>query len=266
MTLLHRALPLTLLLAGAASAAQLGSTTALARTGICTVFDCKGLTTTKLNDRVTYVGAPGGGAFAYLVGGRLRLMGWYGFPQGDSPLYPSWDKVNRFALLATGRPVPTALKNHITATGWDGTKGINVDSFKGKTFLSGTAIFGGVPGSGPNARYTAFYVAEAAYARELSTLINRQEPAVAIAAAERFFKTFNLTPKAGGCQLSSSIGRKNQFTEAQQDRWYDTLVALGFNPTGCCGAPPTFHLPGLSGSFLYIDPYHNETDVCVGTG
>lgn len=266
MTLFHRILPLALLLCGAASGAQLGSTTPLAKTGICTVFDCKGMITTKLNDRVTYVGTPGGGAFAYLVGGRLRMMGWYGYPQGESPLYPSWDKVSRLALLATGRPAPATLRNYVTATGYDGSRGIDVNSFRGRSFPSGTAVFGGVPGSGPNARYTAFYVAETDYARELSSLINRQEPAGAIAAADRFFKTFNLTPRPGSCELSSSIGRKTQVSEAQKERWYVHLRSLGFNVTGCCGSPPTFHLPGLSGSYLYIDPYHNETDVCVGTG
>lgn len=265
MTLLHRALCLTLLLSGAASGSQLGSTTSLAKTGICTVFECQGMVTTKLNNRVTYVGTPGGGAFAYLVGGRLRLMGWYGYPQGDSPLYPSWNKVNRFALLATGRPAPIALKSHITATGYDGSKGINVNSFKGRSFPSGAAVFGGVTGSGANARYTAFYVAETNYARELSSLINRQEPATAIAAADRFFKTFNLTPKPGRCQYSSSIGRVNQFSEAQANRWYAHLKSLGFNTTGCCGAPATFHLPGLSGSYIYIEN-RSEIDVCVGTG
>lgn len=263
---MKRVLSLFLLTSGLASAAQLGSATSLAQTGICAVLECKGMTTTKLNDRVTYAGTPGGGAFAYLVGGRIRMLGWYGYPQGESPLYPSWDKVNRLAVIATGRPAPTALKTYVTATGWDGTKGINVQAFKGKTFASGTAVFGGVPGNGPNARYTAFYVAEAAYARELSALINRSEPYVAIAAAEAFMKTFGLTPKPGSCQQSSSIGRKNQFTEAQQQRWFAYFDARGFNRTGCCGAPPTFHLPGNSGSLVYIDVWHNETDVCVGTG
>lgn len=262
---MKRALTLLLMLSGMASAAQLGTATPLSNTGICSVFDCQGLTTTKLNNRVTYVGAPRGGAFAYLVGGRIRLMGWYGYPQGESPPYPSWDKVNRLSVIATGRPAPTVLKAYITAEGWEG-RGINVAAFKGKIFPSGTAVFGGAPGDGPNARYTAFYVAEAAYARELAALINRQEPYVAIAAAEAFMKSFGLTPKAGSCQQASSIGRKSQFSEAQQDRWYAYFRARGFNATGCCGAPPTFHLPGLSGSSVFVDVWHNETDVCIGTG
>lgn len=257
---------LVLMLIGTASAAQLGTATPLASTGICGVLECKGMITAKLNNRVTYVGTPGGGAFAYLVGGRIRMMGWYGYPQGDSPPYPSWEKVNRLAVIATGRGAPTVLKNHMTATGWDGTKGINVDAFKGATFRSGNFIFGGVPGGGPDALYTAFYVAEASYARELSALINRNEPYTAIAAAESFMKTFGLVPKPGNCQQASSVGRKAQFSEAQHERWYAYFKARGFNPTGCCGAPPTFHLPGLSGSSVYVDVWHNETDICVGTG
>ncbi len=220
----------------------------------------------KIDPRTTYLGVLDGGAFTYLVDGRVAMMGWMGRPHGEYPLTPSPAQFNRLAATGAGQAIPRSWLK-LTWTNWNNTLGL--DPMKVPRAVQGSTVYGAKTGS-----WMTLYMVQAAHEVRLRALINRVEPANARAVAARFVGSMKgpLSTAPGRCSAKETpLMASVLLDDAAYKRMDAYFKKLGMPATGCCGAPATWNLPGLSSSSVYVetrsfDERMELPNACVGVG
>lgn len=249
----------TLVFSGSAQAAPLlgqrvdltrGAASALRSTGICTDLTCENTVIARIDARTIYLGALDRGAFTYLVDGRVAMVGWMGRPLGELPLTPTPAQFNRLAQKVAGQSLPAAWTK-ATLQNWD--QSVGLDPTRVTRVTRPSAIFGGKVGD--TAWYT-IYIAQPAHEARLRALINRREPRNARAVAERFLRDASgpLSTQRDQCPAGSKpLIATLLLDNKTQDGFREYFRRRAMPSIGCCGAPPTFALPGLSASSVSIE-------------
>lgn len=234
-----------------------GADAALRSTGICAELACKSVVIAKLDPATTYLGALDEGAFTYLVDGRVAMVGWMGRPHGESPLTPTPAQFNRLAQKVAGSGLPQAwLKT--TWTNWNQSVGLN--PMKVALVTQKNAVFGGKWSSGG---WYTLYIAQPAHAVRLRSLINRKEPNNAQAIATRLVRDLGgpLSPKRDQCPAGTKPLMATLLIDEQTYKAVDAYFKQrGMPGIGCCGAPPTWSLPGLSASSIALETRNFRSD------
>lgn len=227
-----------------------GAQTALRATGICTELSCNDAVIVKIDAATTYLGALYGGAFTYLVNGRVAMVGWMGRPHGESPLTPTPAQFNRLAqkVAASALP-PTWLK--ATWTNWN--QSVGLDPGATPLVTQKNAVFGGKV---KNGGWYTLYIAQPAHAVRLRALINRVEPKNAQAIAGRFVRDLGgpLSPNRDQCPAGTQPLVATLLIDEKTYKVADAYFrARGMPAIGCCGGPPSWALPGLSASNIALE-------------
>ena len=232
-----------------------GATAALRSTGVCVELSCNDVISAKIDNQTTYLGSSWHGAFTYLVDGRVAMVGWVGIALGESPLSPAPSQFNRLSQKVAGVPMPKTWWN-ATLRNYDQSVGL----YPGRVprTVTKTAIF-----DTKVDRWETIYIAQPAHEQRLRALINRKEPRNAQAVADRFVQDMRgpLSSQQGQCPAGEkplmATSRLHAIWDSTEwpnpnsiDRYF---LQRGMVQIGCCGAPSTYSLPGLSGSAVTIE-------------
>lgn len=243
-----------------------GAARALASLGVCRPLSCRDVVSARIDTHTLYVGALDEGAFTYVVDGRVAMVGWMGRPHGESPLTPSPAQWNLVSRMVTGQDMPGAWRQ-ATWTNWDGSPGLDPDKLQ--RVQQGAFVSGAKTGA-----WMTVYAVQAAHEVRLRGLINRAERSNARAVALRFIRqhTGPLAAEGRGCEASSlPLMAAGRLDDAASRRFAAYFKTLAMPATGCCGAPATFTLPGLSASSVFIETRARDSsgmtpNACVGVG
>ncbi|GGO33506.1 hypothetical protein [Deinococcus humi] len=134
-----------------------------------------------------------------------------------------------------------------------------------------STVYGSKTGSGA---WMTLYMVQSAHEVRLRALINRVEPANAQAVAARFIQAMKgpLSPIPGRCRAKETpLMATVLLDDTTYTRFNAYFRKLGMPATGCCGSPPTWSLPGLSGSSVYVETRSFDVgaelpNACVGGG
>lgn len=243
-----------------------GAAAAMRATGVCNLLSCQGAVIATIDPQTTYLGVLDGGAFMYLVGGRIAMVGWMGRPHGESPLTPTPAKFHRLSQVVAGQGIP---QSWLSATWENWDQSLGLDPGKVKRSVQGNAVYGGKWGNG--AWYT-LYISQAPQEPRLRALINRVEPKNAQAIATRFRNAMGgpLSPMKDRCKKGTMPLMANVLVDnGAYNRFNAYFKRLNMPAIGCCGGPASWSLPGLSASSVWVETRDYESDVeppnaCVG--
>lgn len=229
-----------------------GPAAALRSTGVCVELTCEDVVIAKIDDRTTYLGGLTRGAFTYLVDGKVAMVGWVGRAFGESPLSPAPSQFNRLSQKVAGVAMPKSWWN-ATWRNYDNSVGL----YPGRVprVVTQTAIF-----DTKVRPWETIYIAVPAHEKRLRALINRVEPQNARAISERFVKEIrgslsNQLPQcpAGTQPLMSATAWDRIWESNNTNKIEEFFKQRAMPAVGCCGAPASYSLPGLSASVVTIE-------------